>query len=255
LGDKIGQADALNSLSISNRDLILATAFANEALGLYTELGDLSGIASTSLLLARLRMWSGDFSSTKALLAKALPIAIEIVDPSREEELIITSGNLAYWQGDYTGAIEFHAKAMRLSETIGDNYQNLWARVFMAYAVLRQGDIQDARQLFQDCIRRAQEGDSQIVLVFAVEGLASLCVCVGETRRAATVFAWADTMRDRIGDHRPPVEQNSVERDLAAIHAQLDDSTYDAAYQTGRAMTTDQVVAYAMQTKGQILDG
>jgi hypothetical protein len=46
----------------------------------------------------------------------------------------------------------------------------------MAYALVRQGDIQQARQMFDDSIRRAQQAGFTIALVFAVEGLASLNV-------------------------------------------------------------------------------
>ena len=81
-----------------------------------------------------------------------------------------------------------------------------------------------------------------ITLVFAVEGLASLNVNQEQPERAARLFAWADVMREKIGDHRPPVEQASVDRDLAVIRSQLDDAAFKQAYRTGQAMTTEQVI-------------
>ena len=85
-----------------------------------------------------------------------------------------------------------------------------------------------------------------IALVFAVEGLASLNVNQEQPERAARLFAWADAMREKIGDHRPPVEQASVDRDLAIIHSQLDDTAFEKAYQTGQAMTLEQAIEYAL---------
>jgi hypothetical protein len=56
-------------------------------------------------------------------------------------------------------------------------------------------------------------------------------------------------MRDKIGNHRRPVEQASVDRDLAIIHSQLDDAAFEKAYQTGCAMTLDEAVAYALEDR------
>ena len=52
-----------------------------------------------------------------------------------------------------------------------------------------------------------------------------------------------DVVRVKIGDHRPPVEQTSVERDLEAIHSQLTDSDF-AALSTDPARFA--VIAYRL---------
>jgi len=43
------------------------------------------------------------------------------------------------------------------------------------------------------------------------------------------------------------VEQASVERDLAVIRSQLDDPTFENAYNTSRAMLMEQAVAYGLE--------
>lgn len=253
LGDKVGQANTTIWLSINNPDIEHAISYAKTGLSLHRDLGNLSGIASTLILLARLTMWKGDFSSPAPWLQEARLILLEIGDQTTQEERLNTSGNLAYWQQDYGRARECYLETLKLSERLGDQYQNLWARVFMAYAILRQGDISSAHESFLDCIRRAQKADSKIVLVYAIEGVASLHVQEGSVERAAALFAWADKMRDTIGDHRPPVEQNSVRRDLEVIRTRLDNSTYDEACQTGRALTMEKATAYAMGMQEQTL--
>src|SRR6185503_9330442 len=111
---------------------------------------------------------------------------------------------------------------IQLSEKLGDHFIGIWVHVYMAYTLLRQGAIGQARELFEECIQRAYKADWKVNLVFAVEGIASLHVNQGQAERAAQLFAWTDAMRDQIGDHRPPIEQNSVERDLAIIHSKID---------------------------------
>ena len=58
----------------------------------------------------------------------------------------------------------------------------------MAYAVLRQGDIQQAREMFEDSIQSTQKANLMIAMVYAVEGLASLHVNQGTTRTRRSAF-------------------------------------------------------------------
>jgi tetratricopeptide (TPR) repeat protein len=158
-------------------------------------------------------------------------------------------GRLAYWQGEYQQANVYYKEAILLSERIGDQYQNLWAHVFMAYTVLQQGQVTQARALFEDSLRRAQQADITIAVVFALEGFASLMVRQEQFEHAVRLIAWADATREKLGDHRPPVEQAEVDRGLAIIHSQLDDTVFEKACQLSRTMTQDEAVAYALKEK------
>ncbi len=88
-----------------------------------------------------------------------------------------------------------------------------------------------------------------IALIYAMEGLASLNVNQEQPERAAQLFAWADTMREKISNPRPPVEQDSVERDLAVIRSKLNDADFAKLSTEGRAMTTEQAIALALGGK------
>ena len=54
-------------------------------------------------------------------------------------------------------------------------------------------------------------------------------------------------MRENLGDHRPPVEQASVERDLAVIHSKLSKSDFARLSTEGQKMTVDETVALALE--------
>jgi predicted ATPase len=246
LGDKAGQAGVIDWLSINNSDLERAAAYAREGLGLCRELGDLAGVASILTTLARLTYSRGDFSSPAPWLEEVLSLSRQLGDQIREEEALITYGTLAYWQGDYPRARAFYEAGISLGEKIGYYYQNLWAQIYLAYAVLRQGDLQQARQLFEDGIRGMQTADLVIGLVYAVEGLASLHANQGQAERAARLFAWADAMRVKIGDPRPPVEQASVERDLDIIRSQWNGSEFARLSTEGQRLTVEEAVALAL---------
>jgi predicted ATPase/class 3 adenylate cyclase len=247
LGDKIGQAGTTEWLSANNKDMERALAYAQESVALAREMGDLSGLVPRLCMLARLTLWNGDLTSPAAWLEEALSISRQLNDRSGESYAISTYGNFAYCQGNYPQAIAYHEEAIRLNEKIGDHYQNLWAKVNMAYAVLRQGDLQKARALFADNIQSTQKANLTIALVYTVEGLASLSVNQSQPERAARLFVWADTMRDQIGDHRPPLEQASVERDLEVVRSTLNETEFEKLSAEGGAMTTEQAIALALE--------
>jgi predicted ATPase len=247
LGDKVGQASTIDWLSINNSDLARAASYAREGLELCRELGDLAGVASILTTLARLTYSQGDFSSPAPWLEEVLSLSRQLGDQVREDEALITYGTLAYWQGDYQRAIAFYEQGILLGEKIGYHYQNLWAQIYMAYAVLRQGDIPKAHQLFANGIHDMQKANLLIGLVFATEGLASSQVNKGQTERAARLFAWADAMRGKISDPRPPVEQASVERDLKVIHSKLSDSEFARLSTEGQRLTVEEAVALALE--------
>ena len=247
LGDKIGQAGTIDWLSINNSDLARAASYAREGLELCRDLGDLAGVASILTTLARLTYSQGDFSSSAPWLEEVLSLSRQLGDQVREDEALITYGTLAYWQGDYQRAIAFYEEGILLGEKIGYHYQNLWAKIYMAYAVLRQGDIGKAHQLFANGIYDMQKANLLIGLVFAMEGLASLHVNQGQAERGAQLFAWTNAMRERMGDHRPPIEQASIERDLAVIRSKVDESEFANFSADGRTMTVEQAIALALE--------
>jgi predicted ATPase/class 3 adenylate cyclase len=247
IGDKIGQADTTEWLAFNNNDLERSIAYAKESLALARELGDLAGIVSHLCWLSRLVFWTGDLTSPSLWLEEALSIARQVGDQGGEIYVNSTYGELSHWQGNYPQAIAYFENAIQLSKKLGEHYQGLWVQLKLAYTVLRQGDIQQAREMFEDGIRGMQKADLVIGLVFAIEGLASLHVSQEQLKRAARLFAWADMMREKIGDHRPPVEQNSIERDLSVIRAQLDQAEFASLSAEGSNMTVQQAVADALE--------
>lgn len=247
LENKFGQAYVIEWLLLDTRDLERATAYAKRSLQLYRELGDLSSIASILFALARLTFWNGDFSSPAPWLEEGLSISRQLGDQSLEAYGLATYGGFAFWRGDYQAANDRYEEAIRLGEKSGDLYQKLWAHVHMPYTLLRKGDVQRARALFEENIQRTLKADMVIGLVYTVEGLASLYTSQEQPERALQLFAWADAMREKIGDHRPLVEKRSVERDLTVLRTHFTDIVFAKLQAQGSTMSPEQAIALAME--------
>ena len=247
LGDKFGQATVLAWMSLNNNDLDHSKAHLFESLRLYRELGHLSGIAICLNELAHRAIWGGDFSSPVLWLEEARELHRQLGNTLREADALSYYGLLAYWQGDYKQARASYEESAKLYDKVGHLLNVSWSRVDIAYVVLRQGDYQEAKEMLRFCIQHFHEANNTIGLIYAIEGLASMNVDHGQAERAVLLFAWADAMRERIGDYRPPVEQASVERDLVVIHFKLDDTAYVKAYTEGKGLTIEDAIACTLE--------
>jgi tetratricopeptide (TPR) repeat protein len=192
-------------------------------------------------------IWAGDFSSPVPWLDEAMNIFRQLGDETGQADTLNIQGSLAYWLGNYQQARTYYEEAIVLYDKVGSHWMISWSHVNLAYAVLRQGNFTKARELLRSCIQRFQKTNTIIGLIYAVEGLANLNVNQEHFERAALLYAWADATREEIADHRPPLEQASVERDLAVIRSQLDDHDFTCLSTDGRTMTTEQAMALALE--------
>ena len=245
LGDKLGQAAALDWLMYS-QDPERSKAYLSESLRLYRELGHLSGIAMCLDDLAQLMIYQGDFSSVKPLLEEAQMIYHRLGNPTGEAWTLILYGKIAYEQSDYQQACNCFEQAITLYEKVGVRWSD-WARASLAYAYLRLGDRVQARETFESSLWEAQKYNDRDIFLYAMEGLASLNVDQEQPERAAWLFAWSEAMREKLGYRRPSIEQNSIERDFAVIHSQVNDLELTKLLEEGREMTVEQAIALALE--------
>lgn len=247
LGDKLGQATVMAWMCLNNDDLERSKAHIFDSLQLFRELGHISGIAICLNELAHRTIWGGDFSSPLPWLEEAHQLYRQLGDTLREGDVLSYYGLLAYWQADFKQARAYYEESAKLYEKVGHVLNSSWSRVYIAYVVLRQGDYQQAKEMFGFCIQQFQKANNMIGLIYAIEGLASMSVNQGQAERAAQLFAWADATREKIGDHRPPVERNSIERDLGVIHSTMKDSDFARLSTEGQALTVEQAVVLALE--------
>lgn len=247
LGDRLGQANTTRFLSVNHNDLERSKSFLFESLGLYRELGNPAGIAFCLELLAIRAMWGGDFSSSTQWLDEAIAIHRQLGNLAEETWALANYGRLSFWQGDYQKACTYYEEVLTGAEKVGEYLLSIWTRANLAYAMLRQGDLKKANEMFGFCIQQFQKSNSLIGLVYAIEGLASLNIEQRQVERAIHLFAWADGMREKMGDQRPPVEQASVENDLAIIHSKIDDADFTRLSASGHTMTVEQAIALALE--------
>jgi hypothetical protein len=77
--------------------------------------------------------------------------------------------------------------------------------------------------------------------------MAELAVAQGQNEQAARLLGSAEVLRDAIALPLQPPDRAEHDRIVAAARAQLDKSTFAAAWAEGRSMTLEQAIAYALE--------
>ena len=249
INDKTDICDVLIVISQVSRDLTQRQMCLEEALALARERGDAITMAGALDNLGNLAMDLGNFPQARAWLEESLELQLPLGAPGYISTLEYLS-RVAISEGNLAQARAYGDEVLAMSKKAGMMmpWQYLWALARLGYIALREGAIAQAKEMFTQSIQQFQKANNLIGVVYEVEGLASLHVNQKQPGRAAQLFAWADAMRDTLGDRRPPAEQNSVDKDLAVIHAQLDDVEFKNAYNTGRSMTEEQAIALATES-------
>jgi hypothetical protein len=109
--------------------------------------------------------------------------------------------------------------------------------------------VEEAHQLLVDTIESFYTNGNKNGLTFTLDKLASLYVAIYKSVVAAHLIGWSDATRAAIGDPRPRIEQEPLDRDIAAIKAKLGGVTYETAHNAGRDLTLDEAVALAVGGK------
>jgi predicted ATPase/class 3 adenylate cyclase len=249
-GDAITMAGALDNLGVLATDIgnfSQARSWLEESLALQQPLGA-PGYVSTLQYLTEMATYEGNYVEARAFCNEALTMSQNAGMTGHYLWLLSDLGYLALQEGNYVEAQNCFEESRELSEKIGNYMSALWARTHMAYAALRQGNTVYAKELFEFCILQFQKAGNIIGVVLTIEGLASLNVHQGQPKRAAQLFAWADAMRETLDDHRPPIEQASIEEDLAVIRSKMDNTIFAGLSVEGRKVTMEQAIALALET-------
>lgn len=246
LGDKVGQAIALSWLARDHTDPESSKTLLLECLQLSRDSGNLWCIADCLLELALRSIFEKDFASPLPWLEESRDLYHDLGDRANEALVTEVMGTLAYWQGNYQKAITYVEQSIVLYGNIGV-WWSAWSHSRLGYIFLRQGNMIRSREAFENSLRQFKKYDSLIGSTVTIEGIAILHMNFGQPERAARLIGWVDAMREKVGNPRPQIEQESLERDLAIVHTKLDQARFAELSKEGRAMTIEQAVVLAME--------
>jgi class 3 adenylate cyclase/tetratricopeptide (TPR) repeat protein len=137
LGDRLGQANALNDLGplrwLTN-DYLAAARVLEQALGIYRDLGNRLGQANTLHHLGFVQRLTGDYLAAARVLEQALGIYRDLGNRLGQANTLNVLGTVRWLTDDYLGAARALEQALGIFDDLGD-------RLGRAFALLRVGVV------------------------------------------------------------------------------------------------------------------
>ena len=246
LGDIQRRAASLSLLANSYHDLKRSYNYLEQAISLYRQIKDWSSLAECLSGRGHMALLNGDLQVAAEYLKEATALYRQLKNKTWLGVNLQIYGRTAFSRGDSEEAHASIKESIEISRESGNRMLYLWSRIHWGYLTLRQGEVIQAREIFTESIRESFNEKMEQGVVFALEGMASLFIVVGKPQYAAHLIGWADAMRKKIDDPRPPLEQADVDKIIAACLAKMGEVAFSDAYDEGQKMTLDEAVAYAL---------
>jgi predicted ATPase/DNA-binding SARP family transcriptional activator len=244
LGDEQRQVEALWKLGWydSGQSKFI---FWEQAIVLARRLGNWRGLAGGLATAAGFLILNGNFESAEKYLEESERLYRQLNIYPPPAGLLTAYGQLASVHGDLVKARAYFEENARIGLQVGSRQDYLWSRVRLGYVALREGNLTEANDCFSEPAQRFQEDKNEGGVAFTLEGMAGLFIALAKPEPAARLIGWADATREKINDTRPLIEQADVDRDIAAIRAQIGQVAFSDQYGRGKNMTLDEAVVCA----------
>jgi tetratricopeptide (TPR) repeat protein len=245
MGDGLRQAFALFVLGWDQRDHQRARKYLEEAVMLFRQAGDWRFLAQSLGVLGLTVLSNGDLAFAEEFLDEAYEVN-QRTNRSAMEYVLTGKGILCMLRGEYGQARLYLQMNIDNLEKMGDRVGVLWGRARLGHVALREGSVAEAHQVLVDTIEDFHANGNKNGLTFALDRIASLYVAINKPEAAARLIGWVDMARAAIGDPRPRLEQEDLDRDIAAIIAGIGAATYKLSYGAGQEMTLEEAVRFAL---------
>ena len=162
------------------------------------------------------------------------------------------SATVALGMGDRERARRLAERAVALGRELGAREAVSVALPTLATIARADGDHERARRLFAEGLLFSAEVGDGTNVAYYLEGLATLAA-EGEPDRAARLWGAAEAVLEQIEVISYPhaADRSFNDRQLAAARESLDERAWDEAWNEGRAMTTEEAVAHALEPGGE----
>ncbi|MDP9367667.1 MAG: LuxR C-terminal-related transcriptional regulator [Chloroflexota bacterium] len=165
--------------------------------------------------------------------------------------VMVSLGSLARRMGDARGAELWLEEALRLSRAIGHSWTEAFALTNLGQLAWDRRDTAAATDLHRRSIAIWREHRSTWGIAYALVEIAVIASSSGQHERAAHLFGAAEALRESVGAPVMRFAGTGYEAAVAATRAGLGEAPFAAAWQAGREMRIEQVLAKVAGEKAE----
>jgi predicted ATPase/class 3 adenylate cyclase len=218
-----------------------------EALELYRQLGDDSGVAFALLCLGAQHMEKGDHERAAPFLEEALALSRRIGDKRHIAGTLHNLGEVERQRGNYERAKALGMESMALCRDMEDKWQLAMVVGWVGLLAVWSGDEHDLAEGFlKEAMALQRELGNWAYGAYCLESFAGLAGARGQGARAARLWGAAEALRTNIGAPLPLDAHLLYGPSMAAARAQVGEAAWEAAFAQGTAMSAEEAAEYAL---------
>ncbi len=229
---------------------VKATTLMEEALQRLEALGDKQLIAFVKSWGGYMFVHQGNFTRARNLLEESVLIMREIGSKLGLGLSSYSLGVIAHEQDDANLAGELLKRSVMLFRESGFKWGVVRALYSLGHLALDGNGTTRAQNCYQESLQQSQESNDRLGLANALIGFGRLSLAAGKLNRAARLLAAAEALYTITGAVMPVFQRSRFDRDLAATCAGLGEQAFAAEYETGKKMTVEEAIAYALNQAG-----
>lgn len=244
LKDTLGVAWCLHNLGCVANDQCRHTegwALLQEGLALFRAVGDRQGIAASLTTLGSCASEQGDLSRAKPLFEESLILHRELGD----RQAVAQTGNclsrIASLEGEYAKAQALAEENLAIFRELGDRRGMALSFHNLGLVACHSGNDGEWQRWFAEALALNRELNNRKGVLENLEGMAVGFAAAGEIPKAVRLWGAAAKLRETLGVPVPPLDQEEYTRQLAHSHQTLGEAAYSTAWETGRALTCEEV--------------
>lgn len=167
-------------------------------------------------------------------------------DPHGMSQGLNIMGELARRTGDYRGAEAYYKECLQIAQgtSEGQRIAMQYANLSIVAYHLNQAD--DAGEMSKQAVRMFLEMDSVYGAATSLIGLAGSAILKDAPDRAAHLLGAANALLEGLGARYQPGDQYEVDGLIAESRHRLGEAAFQAAWETGAAMTFQKTIAYVL---------
>jgi len=115
-----------------------------------------------------------------------------------------------------------------------------------AHILREHGELEEALGIYKDLLPKWRDLGHRPAVAHELECVAYILIRKEEPVRAATLLGAAEALRESIDSVMTVAEQAEYAREIAALHAGMEDAEFEQSWSHGRALSIELAIAYAL---------
>ena len=220
-----------------------------EGMAILSDMGDRWGMFMANLNMARVATFRGNFDERRMYLEKNQELLRETPLSFQAGMYFLGMGMNERFSGHHQAARPYFEEGLKVFRKLRNkNFENVMMSELGHIARL-DGDFRQAMQIYRQTLLRWQDLGHRPAIAHQLECIAFVAIAEGHPERAASLIGAAEALRAKIGTSMAAYEQAEYDQQMAGLRALLNETDLSRLWAEGRAMTMEQAIQFAVETK------